>query len=823
MTTDIFVPTDPEQVRQFLRLVADPVVELRQLNVGNRKRTDCGYFDDIDTATDEVLRLDRKEPPAAIYCTLNTLQPELLARYRNRMEDWAKATTTDAQIVRRRWLFGDLDPKRPAGIPSSDSEHQHAIVKAFGVVEFLREQGAGEAVVMDSGNGAYVLLPIDLPNDAEAETLVKRCLLAIAQQFDDAVVSIDKSVSNAARIARVAGTRNCKGDGSTDRPHRRAMLLHVPDYLTNGWNEPTSCEVLERIASLAVDEKPKGSPNRQPAGGDYSGPQQRLMVDAWLNAHGIDFKLKQQGDRDVYAIACPFNPEHGDDAAIFQSPDGKLGASCFHAGCNGRGWQQFKAEIGEPDGDHYDPPKRQRQNSGKATAVVDSEPWDDDDGDKWTSIAAEEGRTGVAFARRIHRAFGDDIKHVFEWGKWLRWTGGKWQVDVGNGGMHAMAEAISDAVWHEAAAHHTKDATDFAENMSNPAKWGASFKALAPRVAAEVSDLDANGWLLNCLNGTVDLRTGELRPHNRADLLTKTTAVEFYRDAAAPLWERFLADVFPDVDVRRFFQRLIGYAITGDVSEHVLPICHGNGSNGKSTALGALQRVFGDYAAAAPPSLLMAAKGERHPTELAGLFGRRLVVAAESDSGNRLNEGLVKAITGGDPITARRMKEDFWTFNPTHKLILATNHRPVVRGTDHGIWRRLLLIPFEQRFDEGRKDKWLPAKLAAESPGILAWCVRGCLEWQRDGLNPPETVRAATNDYRQSEDTIGKFLAEECLTGQQTFRVKFSDLYDAAERWATSSGEYLPSKRNFGKWLKDNGYHELRNNGMWYLGIALKA
>lgn len=229
-----------------------------------------------------------------------------------------------------------------------------------------------------------------------------------------------------------------------------------------------------------------------------------------------------------------------------------------------------------------------------------------------------------------------------------------------------------------------------------------------------------------------------------------------------------------------------------------------------------------DYTMQCMPDFLMDKQGESHPTEKASLFGKRFVSCVETEASRKLAESTVKMLTGGEKIMARRMREDFWEFSPTHKLVLCTNHRPIIKGTDHGIWRRLLLVPFLQRFDGDRQNKQLPDQLKAERSGILAWAVHGCLEWQRIGLNPPATVSDATADYRSSEDICGRFLADCCVTGA-ALALRFSELYIRLERWSDDAGEFLPSKRAVGTWLDDNGFEKYSANGRCYRGLMLRS
>jgi putative DNA primase/helicase len=352
-----------------------------------------------------------------------------------------------------------------------------------------------------------------------------------------------------------------------------------------------------------------------------------------------------------------------------------------------------------------------------------------------------------------------------------------------------------------------------------------------PGVPIDHTLLDVDPFLLNCPNGTVDLRTGELRPHNHMDMITRMTPVHYDPDAESYEWDKFLEKILVEQPLIDHVQRLMGYCITGSVREQVLPIFWGKGSNGKSTLLNLIKAAVGmDYASEAPDSLLAKKKNESHPTEVATLLGQRLVTTIETEEGQRLNEPLVKKLTGGDTIKTRRMRENPWEFKPTHKIILCTNHEPRV-GNDDAIWRRLIMVPFVVKFwnpakgetgpPELERDNELEDRLKACLPGILAWCVRGAVEWYKNGLSNPEIVQAATTKYQERQDTFGKFVEERCCTGEQ-YRVRFSDLYSHFEGWAKEIGERMLSRRAVGSWLESHGYQGVSSNGRWYIGITGK-
>jgi putative DNA primase/helicase len=332
-------------------------------------------------------------------------------------------------------------------------------------------------------------------------------------------------------------------------------------------------------------------------------------------------------------------------------------------------------------------------------------------------------------------------------------------------------------------------------------------------VPVRPAELDAGPWRLNVQNGTLDLRSGALHPHDRADLITRLAAVDYDPDAPAPAWHAFLERILGgDPELIAFVQRALGYALTGDTREQVLFILHGSGANGKSTLLEAVGGVMGDYALVTMVDTLMVRYGSTVPNDVARLRGARLVVAVEPEEGQRLAEGRVKQLTGGDRIAARFLRQEFFEFRPEFKLFLATNHKPDVRGTDDAIWRRVRMVPFAVRIPEAEQDKTLRDKLAAEAAGILAWLVRGCLDWQRDGLGLAPAVRAATAGYRAEMDRLAGFL-EECCILRPDAQVTVKALYEAHVAWCTANGEPPLAKRTLCLRLRERGLEVRRGTG----------
>ena len=345
-------------------------------------------------------------------------------------------------------------------------------------------------------------------------------------------------------------------------------------------------------------------------------------------------------------------------------------------------------------------------------------------------------------------------------------------------------------------------------------------------VAVTHEGLDIDPWLLNVNNGTIDLRSGALRPHRRKDLITKIAPVAYEPGAQCERFERFVSEIMGgNPALVMFLHRFLGYALTGDVREHILPLWWGSGCNGKSLLALVLVSVMGDYVCKAAPDLLLKSEHtDRHPTELCDLHGRRLVIFNETTRGRSWDEGTVKDITGGDRIRARRMREDFWEFNPTHKLVVFGNHKPRIRCVDDAMRRRLRLVPFAVSF-EGRQDKGLASTLLAESSGILRWLLDGCAAWLRDGIPLPPAVSDATSQYFRDEDTLGLFFEAECVF-EPSAKIARKSIRDRYCAWIEESSEHPVSAKAFAEALRQPGCTERQvrtdtGSSRGWLGVRL--
>lgn len=421
-----------------------------------------------------------------------------------------------------------------------------------------------------------------------------------------------------------------------------------------------------------------------------------------------------------------------------------------------------------------------------------------------------------ALALRFTAKHKDEARYVAPWGRWLLWDGSRWEVDVT---MRAfdLARMIARVASAEAEA---KIAVVVAS-----AKTVAAIIALARadrRHAATVDQWDGDPWLLNTPGGIIDLRTGAALAHDPGHYITKTTAVA--PGGHCPRWRQFLAEITSgNADLQAFLQRIAGYSLTGSTREHALFFAYGTGGNGKGVFLNTLTAILASYAAIAPMETFVATRHEGHPTDLAGLRGARLVASQETEQGRRWAESKIKALTGGDPISARFMRQDFFTFQPAFKLVIAGNHKPGLRGVDESIRRRFYLLPFTVTISE--PDKELPDKLRPEWPGILQWAIDGCLEWQRVGLAAPAMVRQATDAYLASEDAIAQWI-DECCACDRIYAERSASLFANWKNWAETAGEFVGSQNRFAQALEDRGFerfHDSRTRQAMFRGIALQS
>ncbi|MCB1919719.1 MAG: toprim domain-containing protein [Candidatus Competibacteraceae bacterium] len=456
--------------------------------------------------------------------------------------------------------------------------------------------------------------------------------------------------------------------------------------------------------------------------------------------------------------------------------------------------------------------------------------------------------THLANSHRIRHYYQGKIAYALGLG-WILWTGRFWRPDpTGEGSIATgFVDGLSRLIAQESAtlarrAAHEADEDrrkslmiqaeallKWAVQSENERTIAAGLKLTKHALLIEYSHLNTDPWLLNVQNGTLDLRTGLLHPHNPTDLITFLAPVTYDPAAACPTWERFLSEVFAgDRDLVAFIQRAVGWSLTGVVKERALFFLYGDtGKNGKTTLVEAIMKLVGvcgessyGYGRKVGADTFMKSKNpEDNQRKAATLAGPRFVCTSEVDEEHRLNEQLIKDITGGDTIEGRRLYQEAFTFKPQFKPWMYGNHKPEIRGTDDAIWSRVRLVPFEVSF-KGREDLNLPDRLEAELPGILNWAIQGCLDWQRHGLQPPVKVQAATQAYRDEMDIFGPFI-QECCVIHKSAEVRANDLWNAYKTWCAENSQREQSQHKFGRYLTAKGWRAEGTKPVKRIGIGL--
>jgi putative DNA primase/helicase len=437
--------------------------------------------------------------------------------------------------------------------------------------------------------------------------------------------------------------------------------------------------------------------------------------------------------------------------------------------------------------------------------------------------------TDATNAYRLFVKYGKDIRYNAAWERWVVWTGKRWQIDNGclihDRGLK-MIRGIYAELLQTADYRDRLEIEKYAIKSESTRKRKAFVEAATwiPDLNVTADDLDKDPWLLNVENGTIDLRTGELREQRQEDLITTMADVRYDPAADCPVWKKFIMEIMNyDAELIRFIQTAAGWAITGDTSEQTMFILFGNGANGKSTFLNTIMNLLGDYATATPTETFMKQHGDKISNDIARLRGTRFVTTTEAEQGRRLSEPLIKQITGNDRMTARFLYKEYFSFVPTFKIFMATNHKPVIKGTDYGIWRRIKLIPFTTTIPEEKQDRNLEEKLKAERPGILNWLLEGSKRWCAERLKTPAVITGATADYRSEMDVIGNFVKESCVFGAGC-SIKARELFKCYQNWCEENNERAYSERFLGLRLKELGIEQKRaNDGRYWQGITAKA
>src|SRR5215510_5959800 len=437
--------------------------------------------------------------------------------------------------------------------------------------------------------------------------------------------------------------------------------------------------------------------------------------------------------------------------------------------------------------------------------------------------------TDTTNAYRLLTDYGKDIRFNSLWKKWLVWNGTHWELDDGyliqDKGLKMIRGIFRELL-------NTSDIRDRIEIEKHAIQSESNRRRKAlievaswiPELNVKTDSLDKNPWLFNVRNGTINLKTGEIKEPNTDDLITRIANVEHNPNADCPAWKKFIMEIMNyNAELIHFIQNAAGWAITGDTSEQTMFILFGTGANGKSTFLNTIMNLLGDYAIATPTETFMRKSGEQITNDIARLRGTRFVTTTEAEHGRRLSEPLIKQITGNDRMTARFLYGEYFNFVPTFKIWMATNHKPVIKGTDHGIWRRIKLIPFITCIEEENQDKHLEQKLMAEGSGVLKWLIEGAMRWCREGLKTPNIIISATAEYRAEMDVIGNFI-KECCVLKEGVTIRSRELFRCYQDWCNENNERASSERFFGLRLKELGLGQKRNtDGRYWQGICLRV
>ena len=488
-------------------------------------------------------------------------------------------------------------------------------------------------------------------------------------------------------------------------------------------------------------------------------------------------------------------------------------------------------------------PAKGKKKAADLDAMLPDKP--DADGDLDLTLAFQD-LNDFGNANRLIARHGDLLMYVANVG-WFVWDGARWNHDGGESEALKLAHKTAYAIASEAKALRDKPGkwegrvaplARHAVQSGNKARHIGMLDTAAPYRTVAIEDLDRDTMLLATPNGTIELAgLTRFRASAREDRITRSLAVRYVPGAVCPLWEKFLSEILPDEEMREFLRRILGYCLTGSTREHKLFIFYGTGRNGKSTLINVLRHVMGDYAVSSPVQTFLAKRdgnsGSEASPDLARLPGARVVSAAEPPEGARLDESKVKEMTGGDPMTVRHLNQGFFEFRPNFKAIISTNHQPTIRGTDHGIWSRINLVPFTVQIQQDKIDRGLEEKLLAEAEGILQWMLTGTEDWFAAGLAPPSKAIAAVEDYRADQDPVGEFLKSRCdlyaldyfnpstgrpwETGQKQVR-------DAYVEWCKEEGLEPMSAKAFGSKLTGRGIQRRKSNGLTlYQGLWIKT
>lgn len=700
-----------------------------------------------------------------------------------------RATLEDVAAI--NCLFAEYDAK---DFDSKDAARAYMLARPL-----------APSVIVDSGGGYHAYWLLAEPFALDDKTQRERARTAQANWV--AFVGGDPGAKDLARVLRVPGTLNQKEKYAPNFP---AVRLIKAD-----WTRLYTLDELEKVAAnvaTARKEAPKFSANGHGAYLDAAIRGERNAL-----ARALEGERNTQLNKSAFALGTLIHA--GLDRAQIESDLLQIAASL---GLSEReAARTIKSGLDKGEREPRTIPERERAKA----AAVRAQALD------VATNASGFNLTDFGNAERLIARHGKNFRYCYTWDKWLHWDGRRWSVDD-NGEIVRAAKDTARAIATEADKLDDKTKRTLVE-WSRRSEGHARINAMIelaksePGTGVTLDELDTDPWAINCANGTLDLRTGELRPHDRANLITKLAPAEYDANATSERWDDFLNTATQgNADLQTFLQRAAGYSLTGSTREEVLFFVHGPAAAGKSTFVEALKSALGDYAAQSDfETFLMRNMIGGARNDIARLVGARMVASIEVDEGKRLAEGLVKTLVGGDTIAARFLYQEAFEYIPQFKLWLVANHAPRVRDDDDAIWRRILRVPFERVIPKGERDPKVKEELRDPGKGgraVLAWAVRGALAWQAFGLTIPAIIEDATNAYREDMDPLKEFFADVCILGPQ-YKVTPANLRTAYENWAKENGEkYTVSRKNFVARLNGIGVEKIRQgNAYAWRGIGL--
>lgn len=703
------------------------------------------------------------------------------------------------------------------------------------LLQFARQTGLPNPdAIVDSGNGMHVYWFSNEPISAAKWKMQAGKLKALTHHYG--LLADDNRTADMASVLRVPGTSNFK---NADNP--KQVILR----LTNAGRILANPTVLIEQAYAAAG-CPQTVAKPKIAGSAAAEPMQiealaKQIADKHAQLWGGDWQGAVTGSGNLAAVGVVSYPSRSEAEMAMC---GHITREALNSGVRDDQLPDTVMKVFERCGLYREEKRRQVENYAIPKVIADALATRDAAQVKVAMVTQSD--TGadlithepgdILAGRTYARAKRNKLLWVSAAGKWLNWSGDRWSW-CHCGEEMAAAKFVAAKILDHAATLFKADSQNpkhkklmaFATNLQNLKRLEAMItlaKSEEGMTVGHMTQLDSDPWLLGVRNGVVNLKDGGLLSADPTMLITRQAAASFHDDAQCPKWLTFLDQTFEgDQETIDYLQRALGYTLTGLTTEEALFICFGHGANGKSVFANVISTILGDYAQAAPASLVTARRdGDAGPrNDLARLCGARLTSINETQNGDRLDEQVVKMLAGREQISARFLHKEFFDFWPTAKPWLRTNHKPIIVGEDDGIWRRLHLIPFRRKFAEHERDPWLEQKLLEERDGILAWMVRGCLEWKRIGLKPSTTVRRESASYRKESDLLGEFL--ECRTVvEPEAREDQQTLFATWRLWNDANGTRAGSKASFTRKLAERGYPEVKSNGKrYYAGVKLIA